>query len=201
MPQGYRARLFRDHGVVLRVQRLGESDNIVTLFTRHTGRIRAVARGIRRTSSKFGARLEPFGHVELQLAEGRNGGLYTVSQVEGIDLFAARIITDYPSYTVASAIAEAAERLSPVDGEPAPELFHLTLGALRALATRAHAATLVLDAFLLRAMTGAGWAPALDECAVCGAHGPHRAFSVASGGSVCLSCQPAGAARPSQPAL
>ena len=60
---------------------------------------------------------------------------------------------------------------------------------------------LVLDAFLLRAMTVAGYAPALDACARCGAAGPHRAFSVPAGGSVCPACRPAGAASPAPMAL
>ncbi|WP_018349278.1 DNA repair protein RecO [Longispora albida] len=200
MAQGYRSRLFRDDGVVLRVQRLGESDRIITLLTRRTGRIRAVARGVRRTSSKFGARLEPFGHVELQIAEGR-AGLHTVAQAEAVELYAGRITQDYPSYTAASAVAETAERLTPVESEPALRLFQLTLGALRALAVREHAPPLVLDAYFLRAMTTAGWAPALTECAVCATPGPHRAFSVPSGGSVCPACQPPGAARPAPATL
>ncbi|HEX7744567.1 MAG TPA: DNA repair protein RecO, partial [Micromonosporaceae bacterium] len=153
---GYRRQLYRDDAVVLRVQKLGESDRIITLLTRRHGRVRAVARGVRRTTSRFGARLEPFGHVDLQLAgdpQGNQGSsLHTVSQVEGIDLFGKRFLDDYPRYTAASAIAETAERLSPVEREPSLRLFLLTLGAIRALAERAHPSTLVLDAYLLRGM-------------------------------------------------
>src|SRR5262245_53503697 len=109
---GMRARLIRDDAVVLRAQKLGESDRIVTLFTRRHGRLRAVARGVRRTSSKYGARLEPFGHIDLQWAQGR-ADLHTVNQVEGIDLYGRHIMSDYPRYTAASAVVEAAERLSP----------------------------------------------------------------------------------------
>jgi len=78
---GFHGRLYRDDAVVLRVQKLGESDRIITLFTRRHGRVRAVAKGVRRTMSKFGARLEPFGHVDVQIAEGHS--LHVVSQVEG----------------------------------------------------------------------------------------------------------------------
>src|SRR6266566_646026 len=118
---GFRTRLYRDDAVVLRGQKLGESDRIITLFTRRHGRVRAVAKGVRRTTSKFGARLEPFG------------------QVEGIELFGKRFVDDYPRYTAASAIAETAERLTPVEEEPALRLYLLTLGALRALAGGGHA--------------------------------------------------------------
>ncbi|AEB46732.1 MULTISPECIES: DNA repair protein RecO [Micromonospora] len=197
---GYRRQLYRDDAVVLRVQKLGESDRIVTLLTRRHGRLRAVARGVRRTTSKFGARLEPFGHVDLQLAGDPKGelgsSLHTVSQVEGIDLYGKRFLGDYPRYTAASAIAETAERLTPVEREPSLRLFQLTLGALRALAQGEHAITLVLDAYLLRGMALAGWAPALTACAVCGTPGRHRAFSVPAGGAVCPDCRPPGAAHP-----
>ena len=202
---GYRRRLYRDDAVVLRTQKLGESDRIITLLTRRHGRVRAVARGVRRTSSKFGARLEPFGHVELQLAApaGEHPGrsLHTVAQAVGIALYGGRFPADYPRYTAASAVAETAERLTPEEGEPTLQLFQLTLGALKALAVGEHAATLVLDAYLLRAMAIAGWAPALVGCAVCGTPGPHRAFSVPAGGSVCGDCRPPGAAHPAPAVL
>jgi DNA repair protein RecO (recombination protein O) len=195
----FQRRLYRDDAVVLRVQKLGESDRIITLLTRRHGRVRAVAKGVRRTMSRFGGRLEPFGHVDVQLAEGRS--LHTVSQVEGIDLFGRAFMDDYPRYTAASAIAETAERLSPEEHEPSLRLFQLTLGALRALDEGSHPASLVLDAYLLRAMSYAGWAPALKECAVCASPGPHRAFSVPAGGSVCSGCRPPGAANPAPSTL
>lgn len=202
---GYRRQLYRDDGVVLRTQKLGESDRIITLLTRRHGRVRAVAKGVRRTGSKFGARLEPFGHIDLQLAapagEQPTRSLQTISQVVGIVLYGGRFLDDYPRYTAASAIAETAERLTPEEGEPTLRLFQLTLGGLKALAARERAATLVLDAYLLRAMAIAGWAPALDACAVCGTPGQHRAFSVPAGGCVCGDCRPPGAAHPAPAAL
>ena len=194
-----RGRLYRDDAVVLRGQKLGESDRIITLFTRRHGRVRAVAKGVRRTMSKFGGRLEPFGHVDVQIAEGRT--LHVISQVEGIDLYGRRFLEDYPRYTAASAIAETAERLTPVEEEPALRLYLLTLGAVRVLAGGEHAATLVLDSYLLRAMGHAGWAPALSACAVCGTSGTHRAFSVPAGGCVCPDCRPPGAAHPAPATL
>ncbi|GAA1757819.1 DNA repair protein RecO [Luedemannella helvata] len=205
---GMRTKLYRDDAIVLRAQKLGESDRIITLFTRRHGRIRAVARGVRRTTSRFGARLEPFGHVDVQLAGSATvnpatieRSLHMVSQVEGIDLYGRSFLDDYPRYTAASAIAETAERLTPIEREPSLRLFLLTLGALRALSLREHAGPLVLDAYLLRAMTTAGWAPALSACAVCGTAGRHAAFSVPAGGAVCPDCRPPGAARPAPATL
>lgn len=195
---GYPVQVYRDDAVVLRVQKLGESDRIITLLTRRHGRVRAAAKGVRRTTSRFGARLEPFGHVDVQFAGdlGNPGRLHTIRQAEGIELFGKRLGRDYPRYTAASAVAETAERLTPVEDEPSLRLFLLTLGALRALSAAEHASTLVLDAYLLRAMGVAGWAPALAGCAVCGTPGRHAAFSVPAGGTVCGDCRPPGAAHP-----
>jgi DNA repair protein RecO (recombination protein O) len=194
-----RLPLYRDDAVVLRVQKLGESDRIITMLTRRHGRVRAAAKGIRRTSSRFGARLEPFGHVDVQIA-GDPGNparsLHTIRQAESIELYGTDLARDYPRYTAASAIAETAERLTPVEHEPALRLFQLTLGALRALQAAEHASTLVLDAYLLRVMANAGWAPALSECAVCASPGRHAAFSVPAGGAVCGDCRPPGATHP-----
>ncbi len=200
VPGGFRNRLYRDDAVVLRCQKLGESDRIVTLFTRQHGRVRAVAKGVRRTTSKFGARLEPFGHIDVQISESRSS-LHTIAQVEGLDLFGKSFVGDYPRYTTASAIVETAERLTSIEEEPSIRLYQLTLGALRALAASDHAPSLILDSYLLRAMATAGWAPALDACAVCGTPGRHRGFSIPAGGSVCTDCRPPGAAHPHPDAL
>ena len=70
--QNGRVPLYRDEAIVLRTHKLGEADRIITLLTRQHGRVRAVAKGVRKTTSRWGSRLEPFTHVDLQLAEGRN---------------------------------------------------------------------------------------------------------------------------------
>src|SRR6476659_6677131 len=103
-------RLYRDRAVVLRQHKLGEADRIVTLLTREHGLVRAVAKGVRRTRSKFGSRLEPFAHIDVQLHPGRN--LDIVTQVQAIDAFAADIVSDYGRYTCACAVLETAERLA-----------------------------------------------------------------------------------------
>ncbi len=191
--------LYRDEAVVLRTCKLGEADRIVTLLTRRHGRVRAVAKGVRRTRSRFGARLEPATHVDVQLAEGRS--LDVVTQVESLGPFGARLAGDYPRHTVASAMLEAAERLTAEEREPALRLFLLLVGGLKALTEGEHDPRLVLDAFLLRALSLAGYAMSLDACARCGAPGPHRAFAIAAGGLACPQCRPAGAASPSPAAV
>jgi DNA repair protein RecO (recombination protein O) len=196
--------LYRDEAVVLRTQKLGEADRIVTLLTRRHGRVRAVAKGVRRTGSRFGSRVEPFMHVDLQLhGSGTDGGrsLDVVTQAETIAPYGERIAGDYARYTAGTAVLETAERLTAEEREPSLRLYLLVVGALRSLAEEAHTPTLVLDAFILRAMVIAGYEPGLDACARCGEPGPHRFFAVASGGLVCGEHRPAGAATVSPAAL
>ena len=147
--------LYRDEGVVLRTQKLGEADRIITLLTRQRGRVRAVAKGVRRTRSKFGARLEPFTHVDLQLYEGRS--LDIVQQAETLAGYGDRIAADYGRYTAGTAMLETAERLTAEEKEPAVQQFLLLAGALRSLAGGEHDPGLVLDAYLLRSLAIAGW--------------------------------------------
>jgi DNA repair protein RecO (recombination protein O) len=191
--------LYRDEAVVLRVQKLGEADRIVTLLTRRNGRVRAVGKGVRRTTSRFGARLEPFSHVDLQLYTGRS--LDIVTQAVTVGAYGKDIVGDYGRYTAGTAVLETAERLTAEEREPALRLHLLVVGALRALAAGAHDPSLVLDAFLVRAMSVAGWEPALADCARCARPGPHRAFSVPAGGAVCADCRPAGSATPAEESL
>jgi DNA repair protein RecO (recombination protein O) len=191
--------VYRDSGVVLRAAKLGEADRIVTVLTRRTGRVRAVAKGVRRTKSKFGGRLEPFSHVDLQLYAGRN--LDIVTQAVTLDPFGPTLAADYGRYTAATAIVETAERLTAEEREPSLRLYLLLVSALRALAETGRDPSLVLDAFLLRSMSLAGWAPALQECARCNQPGPHTAFHVPSGGLLCPDCRSAGSARPASASL
>lgn len=186
--------LYRDEAVVLRTHALGEADRIVTLLTRHHGKVRAVAKGVRRTSSRFGSRLEPFMVVDVQLYTGRN--LDTVTQAETIGPYGRQVCADYRLYTAGAAMLETAERLVEAEREPAVQQYVLLVAAVRALAERAHPAGLVLDSYLLRALAVAGWAASFTDCARCGREGPHSAFAAGSGGAVCAACRPPGSASP-----
>ncbi len=84
--------LYRDQGIVLRTQKLGEADRIITLFTKEHGRIKAVAKGVRRTKSRFGARLEPASYVDLQLYTGRT--FDTITQVVSIENYGDALSSD-----------------------------------------------------------------------------------------------------------
>jgi DNA repair protein RecO (recombination protein O) len=186
--------LYRDEAVVLRTQKLGEADRIITLLTRDTGRVRAVAKGVRRTTSRFGSRLEPFTYVDLQLAEGRS--LDVITQAETLAPYGSKIGTDYERYTAGTVMLETAERLVVEDKEPALQQFLLLIGGLRTLASGERAPSAVLDSFLLRSLSVAGYAPSFDGCARCGLEGPHRAFSPAAGGMLCSTCRVPGTASP-----
>jgi DNA repair protein RecO (recombination protein O) len=202
---GFVGLYYRDDGIVLRTQDLGEADRIITVLTRRSGRVRAVGKGVRRTKSRFGARLEPFTHVDLLLYAGRSN-LDTVTQADSLRAYGERLASDYPRYTSGVAMLETAERFTPEEKQPAQRQFLLLVGGLRTLGEGAHAPRLVLDAFLLRSLAVAGYAPALDECAVCGSPevavkgevgGGSRVFAIAAGGLTCRSCRPAGAVTPS----
>jgi DNA repair protein RecO (recombination protein O) len=220
MRENGRVQPYRDDGIVLRTQKLGEADRIITILGRTTGRVRAVAKGVRRTKSRFGARLEPFTHVDLMLHPGRS--LDVITQAEVIRPYGEPLAADYPRYTAGVAMLETAERFTPVEKEPALRQLLLLIGGLRSLSEAEHDSRLVLDAFLLRSLAVAGYAPALQECARCGASPSGRArpgpsvpsdqahpgasapgdqvrlpaFAVAVGGMVCASCRPPGAAAP-----
>lgn len=185
---------YRDEAIVLRTQKLGEADRIITLLTRSHGRVRAVAKGVRRTTSRFGSRLEPFSHVDVQLAEGRS--LDVVTQAETLDPFGARMGTDYSAYTAGTVMLETAERLVVEDKEPALQQYLLLVGALRAICDTGRPAAQVLDSFLLRSLAVSGYAPTFDACARCGLEGPHVAFNPSAGGMLCTACRLPGSARP-----
>jgi DNA repair protein RecO (recombination protein O) len=183
--------VYRDEAVVLRTHKLGEADRIVTMLTRQHGKVRAVAKGVRRTASKFGARLEPFMVADVQLYEGRS--LDIITQAESLGSYGAQITSDYPSYTAASAMVETADKLT--ESEVSLQQYLLLVGALRSLARKEHGASLTLDSYLLRALSMAGWAPSFQDCSRCGAVGDHSAIVVQLGGVVCDNCAPPGSPR------
>ncbi|CAN5647735.1 DNA repair protein RecO [soil metagenome] len=172
--------LYREQAVVLRTYKLAEADRIVVLMTEHQGAVRAVAKGARRTKSRFGARMEPPTHVAVQLYRGR-GELDTVAQVDTIDAFRP-VRDDLVSLGRALTMVEAVDQVSrerPAD----PALYRLLVGALRTL--EVSSSPLVVAGFLWKLLALEGVAPVLDQCAVCGATERLVAFDLAEGGVVC----------------
>jgi DNA repair protein RecO (recombination protein O) len=176
--------LYRDHGVVLRTWKLGEADRIVSIFTREHGKVRAVAKGVRKTSSRFGSRLEPTAHLSLQLYTGR-GDLDTVTQVETVDRFTS-LRNDLDQWARACAMLEAVDQSSP-DREPNEAMFDMLVRGLGTLESRP--GPLVVAAFFLKLLAREGFEPITDQCVLCGAEDPLTGFSLTDGGVTCESCR------------
>ncbi|MEY2402219.1 MAG: repair protein RecO [Ilumatobacteraceae bacterium] len=176
--------VYRDSAVVLRTYKLAEADRIVVLMTEHHGKVRAVAKGVRKTMSKFGGRLEPMSHVQLQLVHGRTD-LDIVSQAESIETLAP-MVADLDHMTNGIAMLEAVDQLA-LERDPAPHLYRMLVGALRTVARRS--GPLVVPAFYWKLLSAEGITPLLDECARCGEPGPLIAFDMDHGGALCRNCR------------
>ncbi len=182
---------YRDDVIVLRTHSLGEADRIITMVGKGRGKIRAVAKGVRKTGSRIGSRLEPFMIADVQFYDGKN--LDTVQQVESIAPLGSAIAADYAKYTVGSVMLDLADKLTDHDYQEAH--FALLKGGLTALASGAHLPELVLDAYILRALAIAGWTPELTTCVVSGEEGEHTHFLVQAGGVVSATAAPPGTPR------
>lgn len=180
-------RTFRERAFVLRTYKLGEADRIIVFLGETSGQFRAVAKGIRRTSSRFGARLQPFNLVDVQCHRGR-GDLHTVTGAETLSAYSSAIAAKYETFTNAKLVIEGVQRVTEGRELPDPEQFALLHGALHTLASSSRPAALVATSYLLRLASIEGWRPTLEQCANCGAHGWHQHFSPASGGSMCDEC-------------
>ena len=185
--------LYRDEGVVLRAIKLGEADRIVTIFTLGHGKIRAVAKGIRKTTSKFGARLEPMSRVALQCYKGRD--LDIVTQAESLDSNRA-LREEYALLTRSVPMLEAVDQVAQ-DREPNPAMYRMLTAALRTLAETRN--PLVTPAFFWKLLSLEGFHPLLDGCARCGEPDGGLAgdtgtdhdlvaFDLEEGGTVCRAC-------------
>ncbi|MGH9107417.1 MAG: DNA repair protein RecO [Acidimicrobiales bacterium] len=190
--------LYRDRGVVLRTYKLGEADRIVVLLTPGHGKVRAVAKGVRRTKSRIGGRLEPLSHVELLLYEGRE--LDIVSQAETVEPWRP-LREDLTRLSYGFAMAEAAEQVAQ-EREPSEPLYRMLVGALRTLVARP--GPLVVASFYWKLLSLDGAGPVLDACAHCGAGAagvaglgsgasaagaPLVAFDIGEGGALCRGCR------------
>ena len=180
--------LRHDQGIVLRSFPLGEADRIVVMLSPNHGKVRAVAKGVRKTKSRFGGRLEPFTHVDLVLYEGRN--LDTVTQVSVIEAFPL-LRADLDRVLAASTMVEAVDAVSQ-EGESAHRAFLLLQRGLRVLEAGPLHPDLVAS-FLLKIADVVGVAPALDHCAGCGTREGVKRFSFAAGGTLCERCRTPGA--------
>ncbi|MGH3442797.1 MAG: DNA repair protein RecO [Nitriliruptorales bacterium] len=180
--------LYREQGIVLRTWKLGETDRILNILTQGRGKVRAVAKGVRRPGSRFGGRLEPYSHADLQFAEGRN--LDVVSQAELIESFAG-IRDDWVRSACAATMVETADRLAQ-EGERNLPLFLLLRAGLQALDADPPQPAIFVDAYLLRVAGVSGFRVFTEACAHCRTPGDHPYLSVTAGGILCRDCAPSG---------
>ncbi|WP_049354638.1 DNA repair protein RecO [Rothia mucilaginosa] len=159
-------RTWRDHALILRTQKLGETDRIIIMLTRDGGITHAVAKAVRKPTSKFGGRLEPFMHTDLSFSRGRTN-LHTITQAATLHAYTAPIMANYDAYTCASTIAELAEVLTK-DTDNTADIYTLTHGALAALAHGQHVPQRILTRYLARSMNAAGWPLIGENCTRCG---------------------------------
>ena len=159
-------RTWRDHALILRTQKLGETDRIIIMLTRDGGITHAVAKAVRKPTSKFGGRLEPFMHTDLSFSRGRTN-LHTITQAATLHAYTAPIMANYDAYTCASTIAELAEALTK-DTDSTADIYTLTHGALAALAHGQHVPQRILTRYLARGMNAAGWPLIGENCTRCG---------------------------------
>ena len=177
--------LYRGEGVVLRTIKLGEADRIVTFMTLGHGKVRAVAKGIRKTTSKFGARLEPTSRVAFQCYRGRE--LDIVTQVETMEAN-RHLREEYALLTHAIPMLEAVDQVAQ-EREPNPALYRMLTGALRTLGERHN--PVVTPAFFWKLLSLEGVHPMLDGCARCGLGDDDTeltAFDLDEGGALCRPC-------------
>ena len=180
------SELYRDTGVVLRTYKLRESDRIVVFHTAENGKVRAVAKGVRKTKSKFGARLEPMSHVSLLLYRGRE--LDIVSQAEAVEPLSP-MLSSLDRASQGLAAIEAVDQLS-LEREPNPQLYRMLVGVLRTIASAP--SPLNVAAFYWKLLASEGLRPELDRCVRCGESEPDTqfvAFDLNEGGVMCRSCR------------
>ena len=181
---------WRDRAFVVRTYDFGEADRVIVLLTQHHGLVRGVAKGVRKSKSRFGSRLQPFVDVDVHIYPGRtHNALATITAADTVAYYGHQITDDFDRYTAACAVMETAEKLAYEEADPG--LFGLVGDAMGRLQAN-EAPTMVLDAFILQATDHAGWGLSLFDCANCQAPGPHRAFNAAAGGAVCAQCRPPG---------
>ncbi|MEO6570088.1 MAG: DNA repair protein RecO [Ilumatobacteraceae bacterium] len=180
------SELYRDVGVVLRTYKLGEADRIIVMMTADNGKVRAVAKGVRKTRSKFGARLEPMSHVQVLLYRGRD--LDIVSQADSVESLSP-MLSSLDRASQGMAAIEAVDQLG-LERQPNPRLYRMAVGVLRTIAQRP--AALNVPAFYWKLLAAEGLEPQLDTCVRCGEGEPDTqlvSFDLNEGGVLCRACR------------
>lgn len=176
--------LYNDEAVVLRTFPLGEADRIVVMLTRNHGKVRAVAKGVRRLKSRFGGRLEPFMRVNMLIAKGKS--LDVISQTVSLSTYAASICANYDSYKYANLMVEVIDYIVNDSYQDTSSQYSLLIAALSALSRGVHSPEEIGLSYVMRALCIAGWSPRITSCAVCGTNENLKYFSPALGGITCV---------------
>lgn len=177
---------FRDEAVVLRTYRSGEADRVVVLYTRTQGKVRVLARGARKASSRLGATLETLGHVRVDAVASR-GALYIVRHVEHVSRLAT-LRQSYARINAGYAVVEAVDAI-PSEGTADVAIFDLLVRVLGTLDDERYAPDLVPASFFLRLLALDGSQPVLDACVNCQSPDALVAFDAQAGGVLCATCR------------
>jgi len=175
-----------DEAVVLRTYQSGEADRVCVLWTKHAGKVRVLAKGVRKTTSKMGGSLEPMAYVRVELVKSR-GDLYVTKNVTHLTRWST-LRSSYERITAGLAVVEAIDAI-PMEEEADEALFQLVLRVLGALDNPEFFPTLVPASFFLRLLALDGSEPVVDSCVNCLSSGPLVAFNAEVGGTLCANCR------------
>ena len=179
-------REIEDEAVVLRTYKSGESDRVCVLWTRHHGKLRVLAKGVRKTSSRMGGSLEPMGHVEVHLVKGR-GDLWITRHVAHLERMAT-LRGDYERIAAGLAVVEVVDAI-PTDEAADEGIFEMLVRVLLTLDNPGFHPELVASSFFFKLLAYDGSEPVVEVCVNCGSPGPLVAFNAEVGGTLCVNCR------------
>ena len=177
-------RNYKTRGIVLKTFKLGEADKIITIISEKQGKVAAVAKGVRRTKSRFGARLEPFTNVNLIIHKGRN--LSTITNADIIKVYDG-VTGDLDRIDYGYAMLELVEKLS-VEDQSDPRVYKMLAKALDLLSRTDDGKRLVLSTFDIKLLAFSGFLPNINECVCCSVNTGLTKFSFSQGGVLCERC-------------
>ena len=175
-----------DEAVVLRTYKSGEADRVCVLWTRHHGKVRILAKGVRKTSSRMGGSLEPMAHVKVELVKTR-GDLYVTKHVAHL----TRLTTlreSYPRIAAGLAVVEVVDAI-PTEEAADEGIFDLLVRVLATLDNPEYEPDLVAASFFFKLLAYDGSEPVVEGCVNCGSPGPLVSFNAEVGGTLCAQCR------------
>ena len=175
-----------DEAVVLRTYKSGEAHRVGVLWTRHHGKLRVLAKGVRKTSSRMGGSLEPMGHVKVDLVKGR-GDLWITKHVTHLERM-TNLRSDYARISAGLAVVEVVDAI-PTDEAADEGIFEMLVRVLLTLDDTHYHPELVAASFFFRLLSYDGSEPVVEFCVNCESPGPLVAFNAEVGGTLCANCR------------